>query len=323
MKLLLAMIILTASLLIVSCTQITIPRDHDELLVRYIAIAYNKGHNLTFEQLSNLVDKTSYDDSVWNNYRYFRGQINLQTFVTLREPTVYDPRLLNYFKSLLTTNSSASGFVDNFDEPLPSNDLNPPRVKNEALTERVYELIKYDYSVLGLFRTWYEKYFNDELSDKEIFEYAQTLVELAEGYTFEIQSQLDGSEFFISKVNLASVPTELVLAIMYHESRLFPASFRAEISDGRIVCISLGLGHILVDVDNFGELVEQHEDIGNGKVDLYTFELLRSHYFPEVSGTDLLQIRGSILLTRTYLGLLKHMIELGFSSKSLTTTRFK
>ncbi|AEH51571.1 hypothetical protein [Pseudothermotoga thermarum] len=301
--------ILPTILLLTTCVQLQYTPALDEHLVRCIAIAYNKGHNWSVEQLVGLIDETNYDDDVWNSYLYFLGKIDLPTFVALREPTVYDTRIIDYFKSVLFSNNSSTDFVDYFNKPLPLDHLNPQKVSNEDLSKRVYELIKHDYSTIGLFRTWYEKYFEDELSEKAIYEYAKTLVEIAESYTFEMQSYQSGSGFFTSRVNLNSIPTELVLAIMYKESRLFPASFRAEINGGKILSISLGLGHILVDADSFSFLAKLYDDIGNEKQDLYTFELLRNYYFPNLSAEELLQIRGSVLFVRTYLALLRQKVE--------------
>ncbi len=315
-KPLLTIIILPIFLVLVACVQIN-PNpsgSSDELLVRYIALAYNKGHNLTFDQLSDLLEKTTYDDKVWINYNYFKGAIDLSTFIELREPTSYDPRLVEYFKSIFPINNSSSGFIDNFDDLLPSDSLNPPKIVNETLTKRVYELIKYDYSIKGLFYTWYQKYYVGELTDELIYQYARTLVEIAESYTFEVSSNKASSQFFTQTVKLNSIPTELVLAIMYQESKLFPGSFRAEIFDGKILSVSLGLAHILVDVDNFKTLSSEYNDIGDGMLQFFTFELLRNYYFSDLRAEDLFQIRGSVLLARTYLALIKQKIDSYFSN---------
>ncbi|GAB4307524.1 hypothetical protein [Pseudothermotoga elfii] len=315
MKLIKLLFFVFSFFVVTSCVESTITQI-DTDLIRYIAVAYNRGHNLSLEEISNLISEISYDDDVLINYMYFVGKINLEELLQQRkEPSIYDERIVSYLKSTLSENGSSELLIiDHFDENIPVEDpedfLNPEARVNDSLSERVYELIKYDYFSKAMFYQWYKKFYDEELSESQIRKFAEFLVKIAEGYsslTVKKISQVD-SEFFLQEVDLGFVPTELVLAIAYEESRFFPASFRSEISDD-IYAISLGLTHILLDADSL-DISSQYSDIGDGNKQYWTFELLALHYFEGFSGEDLLQIRSAFLFARTYLSLIKCKIEL-------------
>lgn len=311
-----------------SCTiqiTITIPISENpdiSLLIRYAATAYNAGHNLSIENIKERADSSSYkyDDKVLLYYNYFAGKITLnelsqlskldfESIKLLSDP--YDSRILEYFKEVVkkNKNSSSESFLDYFDEKLSIN-LNPEGKENSALTKRVAELLKYDYKIRGTFYTWYHsKYsFEETINDQVLEQYSKILVEKIEGYDAEIQASSDDG-FYTKKIDLKKAPTELVLAIMYEESKLFPAIFRAEWKDGKVYSISVGLSQILADVDSFPELSVKYSDFGNDKIENYTFETLRNLYFQNLKVEELFTLRGSALLSRTYLALIVQKIE--------------
>ncbi len=320
-------LLILLSIFLFSCTvkiNITITEENNTfLLIRYIATAYNTGHNRSIGNIKETADNPTYkyDDRVLLYYNYFVGNISLNQLIDQRSKLdfenitpfsdPYDSRIFEYFKELIkkNKNSSSEGFLDYFDEKLSTN-LNLPGKENSGLTKRVSELLKYDYKIRGTFYTWYHNRYNftETINDQIIEQYSKLLVETIEGYGIEIQRSSNDS-FYTQKVDLKKASTELVLAIMYEESKLFPAIFRAEWKDGKVYSVSIGLSQILSDVDSFYGLSTKYPDIGNGKTENYTFEILRNLYFQNLKVEELFTIRGSALLSRTYLALILQKIE--------------
>lgn len=188
MKLIKLLFFVFSFFVVTSCVESTITQI-DTDLIRYIAVAYNRGHNLSLEEISNLISEISYDDDVLINYMYFVGKISLEELLQQRkEPSIYDERIVSYLKSTLSENGSSELLIiDHFDENIPVEDpedfLNPEARVNDSLSERVYELIKYDYFSKAMFYQWYKKFYDEELSESQIRKFAEFLVKVAEGYS--------------------------------------------------------------------------------------------------------------------------------------------
>ncbi|MFN3283913.1 MAG: hypothetical protein ACK40Q_06725, partial [Pseudothermotoga sp.] len=136
------------------------------------------------------------------------------------------------------------------------------------------------------------------------------LAKVSGSYSFVSLTRLrsTSSTFYRESVDLSKIPVELMLAIAYKESRFFPGSFRAEAYQDRVEAISMGLCHILIDADTLGL---DYPDIGNGRVDMRTFELISYYYLGNDYGEknvfdefDLLQLEGNTLVSMIYLSLI-------------------
>ncbi|HOJ88658.1 MAG TPA: hypothetical protein PLD34_06690 [Pseudothermotoga sp.] len=283
-----------------------------ELQIRYITIMYNYGPFRSIEEIQRLAEQSDYDDDVLQYYEYFSGQIALEQTKQI-EKQAYNQRIKDYIKQNLPTNNSDNClFIDNFDDPLPVQVSLNEKVseKQNLLSDRIYRLLKRDWQNMGLFRVWHEDFYGNGISDEDLRKYATLLAQVSSSYCSTVikRVQYTSSEFYRQYVDLSQIPAELLLAIAYKESRLFPASFRAEVYQDKIQAISLGLCHILVDADT---LELDYPDIGNQTVDMRTFELVSYYYlgndyaeknlFDEM---DLIQLRGNTLLSLIQLSLI-------------------
>lgn len=272
--------------------------------LRYVVLAYRFGYGLSREELAQIAKQTTYDDEVLAYYEYFKTGRLLK--ISTKAPQIYDERILNVIKSNLSANGTSEiELIDLFDELLPKPEWNQSLDRaSSGLVERVQNLLIDDWHSKGFFYEWCKK-FSIEVSLEELKNYAEFLVNTCHSIsTLKLTKTSSGqSSFFAQEVDLSIVPDELVLAICYVESKFFPAAFRAEIKNGVIQAVSLGLGQILSDADS---LLAHQADVGNGKSDLYTFELLNMHYFGgSFSTTDLSQVRGAVLFCRTLLSLIR------------------
>ncbi|NUV00325.1 hypothetical protein XO12_09570 [Marinitoga sp. 1154] len=302
-----------------------------ELLIRLIATGYNKGGNLTFEELK---ERSNYDyaNNILNNYKYFIGEITtLPTkVISVKSLVSDDDRIKEYVNNIMnrfSDNSNKNFFIDAFDSKIPTNpqkedktfDYLNPKIninydKRDVLVKKVYDLIKRDYTKEYFFYDWYYKFFSTDFSDEEILEYSKFLVDIAYAYTnsdIELKRlQYTGSELYPEVIKLNHIPVELILAIMYQESKFFPGSFRAEISNGNIYALSFGLTHVLIDAD-FLYISNTDETIGDGDKGERSFDLISYFYLGNnrneetyFSDWDLITIRGSILYSAIYLDML-------------------
>lgn len=284
-----------------SCIVLNEPSSDENL--RIVVLAYRFGYNLSEEELLQIAERTSYDDEVLAYYEYFRTG-NLPKFFQTKAAEIYDQRILNILKENLPIDETASAtIIDAFDEPPAKNEWDPQVDQiDQDLVQRVHALLLNDWKIKGFFYSWCEKY-SIGVSEEDLSLYAQFLVNACEASSkLTLKKTSEGySTFFTDEVDLSLVPTELVLAICYVESKFFPGAFRCEIKDGTVRAISVGLGQILVDADS----LTTQQDIGDGKKDLYTFELLNTHYFDELfKATDLTQVKVGVLFCRTLLSLL-------------------
>ncbi|MEJ5228711.1 MAG: hypothetical protein WHT65_01800 [Pseudothermotoga sp.] len=282
----------------------------DDLRIRYIAIMYKYGPFLETQRIEALMEQDTYDDDVLAYYRYFKGLIELSDVKIVERAEIYDPRIKDYIKQHLPSNHSDDIlFLDNFDESLPVTIKTQDSEKNEELARRIYDLLMRDWQKKGLFRVWYEEFYPDQLSEGQMRRYAELLAQVSCSYSSTIVERVHAtsSNFYRSSVDLSKIPPELLLAIAYKESRLFPASFRAEISQDKIQAISWGLCHILIDADT---LDLTYEDIGNQKIDMRTFELINFYYFNNgLSEIDLIQLKGNLLVSLIQLALIYEILE--------------
>jgi len=286
-----------------SCVVLNEPSSDENF--RIVVLAYRFGYNLSEEELLQIAELTSYDDEVLAYYEYFRTG-NLPKFIQTKAAEIYDQRILDILKENLPIDGTASAtIIDAFDEPPAKNEWDPQVDQiDQDLVQRVHALLLNDWKIKGFFYSWCEKY-SIGVSEEDLNLYAQFLVNACEAsskLTLKKTKTSEGySTFFTDEVDLSLVPTELVLAICYVESKFFPGAFRCEIKDGTVRAISVGLGQILVDADS----LTTQQDIGDGKKDLYTFELLSTHYFDELfKATDLTQVKVGVLFCRTLLSLL-------------------
>lgn len=294
--------ILAVLIVLFSC--VSVQNGASEENLRYVVLAYRFGYGLSEEELAQIAKRTTYDDEVLAYYEYFKtGELSK---ISTKASQIYDERILNVIKANLSANGTSSmKLIDLFDEPLPkpewNRNLDQP---SSRLVERVQNLLIGDWYDRGFFYEWCKK-FSIEASLEELKSYAEFLVNACHSIsTLKLSKTSSGqSSFFAQEVDLSIVPDELVLAICYVESKFFPAAFRAEIKNGVIEAVSLGLGQILSDADS---LLVHQSDIGNGKNDFHTFELLNMHYFDgSFRAMDLSQIRGAVLFCRTFLSLIR------------------
>lgn len=309
-------------------------------LIRYMATAYNKGIEMNLNELKELANSTSYryDDEVLEYYKYFAGEIPLENleieslFLT-RATDTHDSRIKDYILSIVQnfSNHSASiTIIDQYDEKVPVApkksleqtkyiEYNPTLLdsyeKRNGLIDRVYRLIKRDYDSLGLFRKWFEEFYPGEtMSDNDIRTFSEFLVDVAYTYTNSGVSfarlYTTSSDSYPENIQLDHIPVELLLAIAYQESRFFPGSYRAEISNGNIYALSFGLTHILIDSDRI-DISSTNGDIGDGINERYTFEQISYYYLGNSLGDetyfsdkDLLMIRGAFLYSAIYLDMI-------------------
>ncbi|KLO21766.1 hypothetical protein [Marinitoga sp. 1155] len=306
-----------------------------ELLIRLIATGYNRGGGYSFENLKKLANENGddYDDNVLYNYKYFIGKINTPPtkVISVKSLVSDDDRIKEYVNNIInrfSDNSNKNFFIDAFDSKIPTNPikndrdfefLNPNTIKSyekrDFLVNKVYNLIKRDYSNNYLFKYWYDKFFKDiTFNDDNILFYSKFLVDIAYAYTnsdIELKRlQYTGSELYPEVIKLNHIPVELILAIMYQESKFFPGSFRAEISNGNIYALSFGLTHVLIDAD-FLYISNTDETIGDGDKGERSFDLISYFYLGNnrneetyFSDWDLITIRGSILYSAIYLDML-------------------
>ncbi|KAF2957897.1 hypothetical protein AS159_05740 [Thermotoga sp. Ku-13t] len=290
-------LIVVLSLLLFSCVRVENSTGEDAL--RYIVLAYRYGYGLSKEALEQIAESTDYDDEVLAYYEYFRTG-SLPKLIETKAWEVYDDRVLNVLKdSLSVDGTSPATLVDLFDKPVVVSDWNVEEGSARSeLIERVKTLLIDDWKNRGFFYQWCEKYSID-VNEEDVLHYAEFLAKVCESSSnikLKRSSQIE-SGFFAPEVDLSTVPTELVLAICYRESRFFPAAFRCEIENETVRAVSIGLGQILADVDSLLSV--------DGKQDLYTFELLNLHYFENLfEAVDLAQIKASVLFCCTMLALL-------------------
>lgn len=294
--------ILLVLIFLFSC--VSVQNGVSEENLRYVVLAYKFGYGLSREELAQIAKQTIYDDEVLACYEYFKTGELLK--ISTKAPQIYDERILNVIKANLSTNGTSTvKLIDLFDEPLPKPEWNQSLDHpSSQLVERVQNLLVDDWYSKGFFYEWCKK-FSIEVGLEELKSYAEFLVDACHSIsTLKLTKTSPGqSSFFAQEVDLSIVPDELVLAICYVESKFFPAAFRAEIKNGVIEAVSLGLGQTLSDADS---LLVHQVDVGNGKSDLYTFELLDMHYFSgSFRATDLSQVRGAILFCRTLLSLIR------------------
>ena len=308
--------------------------------IRYIATAYNRGIENSFSDIKEIADSVSYhyDDNVLEYFKYFNGEISLETLNTKRlliikatEP--YDPRIKNYIISAIqefTNHSASNTMIDQYDEDIPTDPkqvsskseyskFNPTIItsyeKREFLVDRVYKLIKNDYDSFGLFRSWYDEFYPGEsFSDNDVRCFAKLLVDVAYTYVHSGISlprlHSTSSDSYPEIIELSQIPVELLLAIAYQESRFFPGSYRAEIENENIYALSLGLTHILIDSD-YLNFASENKDIGDNIKSNYTFGQISYYYLGNslnsedvFSDMDLLMIRGAFLYSSIYLDMI-------------------
>lgn len=308
--------------------------EQKELLIRILATGYNEGGNYTFDKLKELANTPgyNYDDNVLEFYKYFIGEIDDPDKATksLSDDPHYHPTIKNYIKNIteqnFKNNSSSVFLIDYYDENIPVNsnkeysNLNPSIIKEydkrDFLINRVYNKIKDYYNSSSTFKKWYDYYYSGiVLTDDDIRKYSEYLVDVAYSYTnsnIELNRLKDtSSELYPQKVILKHIPVELILAIIMQESRFFPGSFRAEITnDNEIYALSFGLTHVLIDAD-FLYISTQYDYIGDGKKGERDFDLISYFYLGNnrneetyFSDWDLVTIRGSILYSLIYLDML-------------------
>ncbi|WP_448535809.1 hypothetical protein [Pseudothermotoga sp.] len=287
-----------------SCVVLNEPSSEENL--RIVVLAYRYGYNLSEEELLQIAELTKYDDEILAYYEYFKTG-NLRKFVQTKAAEIYDQRILNILKENLSIDGTASAtIIDAFDEPPVKSEWDPQVDQiDQDLVRRVHALLLNDWRIKGFFYSWCEKY-SIGVSEEDLNLYAQFLVNACEASSrLTLRKTSKGySRFFTDEVDLSLVPTELVLAICYVESKFFPGAFRCEIKDGTVRAVSVGLGQTLIDADSLDSLTTQ-QDIGDGKKDLYTFELLNIHYFDGLfKVTDLTQVKVGVLFCRTLLSLL-------------------
>ncbi|MEN3009065.1 hypothetical protein [Pseudothermotoga sp.] len=294
------MIILILSALF-SC--VSVQNEASEENLRYIVLAYRFGYGLSKEELAQIAERTTYDDEVLMYYEYFKtGKLSKISIV--KAPQIYDERILNVIKSNLSANGTSSiKLIDLFDELLPKAEWNlDPDQTSPELTEKVQKLLINDWNNKGFFYEWCKR-FSIEVSLEDLKSYAEFLVNACYSISKLKLSRTSSvqSGFFVQKVDLSIVPSELMLAICYVESKLFPAAFRAEIKNDVVQAVSVGLGQTLADADS----LSRESDIGNGVKDLYTFELLNFHYFDNsFNCVELSQLRAGLLFCGTLLALI-------------------
>lgn len=327
-------------LILAGCGRSLLPETQmSDELIRYMATAYNRGIENSFDQLKAIADDDSYyyDDNVLKYFKYFSGEIALNSLsidslkLVSKATDTSDSRIREYIVSALKSflnSTSSSSFIDQYDEKIPVNSsivsdfdgFNPDIItsyeKRKSLVDRVYELLKKDYDSYGLFRSNFEDFYpGEELSDDELRTFSEFIVDIAYTYTSSGLSfrrlQPTNSSSYPDIVELSQIPVELLLAIAYQESRFFPGSYRAEIKDGNIYSLSFGMSHILIDSDNI-EISSNYSDIGNNKKESYTFELISYYYLGNSSpdtediftDVDLLMVRGAFLYSTIYLDMI-------------------
>ncbi len=285
----------------------------DEPYIRYMAVMYNYGPGYSFERIKTLAEQSTYDDDVLSYYYYFRGKINLEQMKLMEKGEIYDERIRKHIQeNLPVDNSNGCLFIDNFDNPLAIEIFRKDTSSEikSRLSERIYLLLLRDWENKGLFRIWYEDFYESEIDNEQLKEYADLLARVAGSYSSVSLTRLrsTSSTFCKESVDLSKIPVELMLAIAYKESRFFPGSFRAEVHQDRVEAISVGLCHILVDADT---LELNYPDVGNGHFDMRTFELISYYYLGNDYGKknvfnefDLLQLEGNTLVSMIYLSLI-------------------
>lgn len=285
----------------------------DEPYIRYIAVMYNYGPGYSFEQIKTFAKESTYDDDVLSYYYYLRGEISLEQMKLMEKGEIYDERIRKHIQeNLPADNSNGCLFIDNFDDPLPIEIFRKDTSSGikSGLSERIYHLLLRDWENKGLFRIWYEDFYGSEIGNEQLGEYADLLARVAVSYSSVSLTRLrsTSSTFYKESVDLSKIPVELMLAIAYKESRFFAGSFRAEAYQDKIEAISMGLCHILIDADTLGL---DYPDIGNGSVDMRTFELISYYYLGNDYGKknvfnefDLLQLEGNTLVSMIYLSLI-------------------
>lgn len=301
-------LIISVLIFLFSC--VSVQNDTSKENLRYIVLAYRFGYGLSEEELAQIAKQTTYDDEVLSYYEYFKTGELLK--ISTKAPQIYDERILNVVKANLSANgTSAIRLIDLFDALLPKPEWNQSLDRpSSGLVERVQNLLIDDWHSRGFFYEWCKK-FSIEVGLEELKSYAEFLVSACHSIsTLKLTKTSSGqSSFFAQEVDLSIVPDELVLAICYVESKFFPAAFRAEIKNGVIQAVSLGLGQILSDADS---LLAHQAGVGNGKSDLYTFELLNMHYFSGLfDAISLTQIRANVLFCRTFLALICSNLKSG------------
>ncbi|MDN5338024.1 MAG: hypothetical protein PWQ20_1094 [Thermotogaceae bacterium] len=326
-------------LILASCGRVPIPEDQiSDDFIKYMATAYNSGIGYSFEDLKTIADDDSYtyDDDVLKYFKYFSGEITLDSLnITrlnfLRATDTSDSRVRDYIVSSLENflnSTSSSTFIDQYDEKVPVNSsvlsdfdrLNPNIItsyeKRESLVNRIYELLKKDYDSYGLFRINFEDFYpNKELSESELRLFSGFVVDIAYTYansnlTLQRLKSTSSPDIYHDIIELSHIPVELLLAVAYQESRFFPGSYRAEIEDGNIYSLSFGMSHILIDSDNI-DISSNYSDIGNGEKESCTFELISYYYLGNslneediFTDLDLLMIRGAFLYSAIYLDMI-------------------
>ncbi len=282
----------------------------DDLQIRYIAIMYKYGPFLDMQRIEALLEQDSYDDDVLAYYQYFKSSVELSDLKVIEKAEIYDTRIKDYIREHLPSNHSEEVlFLDNFDDSVPVTIELLESQKDEKLSERICNLLMRDWQRKGLFRVWYEEFYEDQLSEEQMKRYAELLTRVAYGYSSTTVERVHetSSTFYRDSVDLSKIPPELLLAIAYKESRLFPASFRAEIYQDNIQAVSWGLCHILIDADT---LALSYADIGDQKIDKRTFELINYYYFSgALNEIDLIQLKGNLLVSLIQLALIYENLE--------------
>ncbi|HBT39213.1 MAG: Uncharacterized protein XD58_1492 [Thermotoga sp. 50_1627] len=296
-------LVLIVALLVFLSSCVAVKESFDEENLRFVVLAYRYGYNLDEEELSQIAKNTSYDDEVLAYYEYFKTG-NLPKGVETRAAEIYDQRILDILKeSLPIDGTSTPAIVDAFDEHVPKSEWDPQIDRiDQNLLERVHTLLLNDWRIKGFFYSWCEKY-SIAVKEEDLESYAQFLVRACEASSKVVLKKTShvSSSFFTDEVDLSLVPTELVLAICYVESKFFPGAFRCEIRNETVEAVSAGLGQILADADS----LTTQQDIGDGEKELYTFELLNVHYFENLFNvTDLTQVKAGVFFSRTLLALL-------------------
>ncbi|UYO99135.1 hypothetical protein OF820_08605 [Oceanotoga sp. DSM 15011] len=317
-------------------------------LVKLIYAAYNQGAGYSYQELKEKESQMHNTKQVLAYYQYFMNEITLdetisKAFGERLSPT--DFRLRNYVGNIIKNaddGSSTNWLIDYVDQEVPVKpqstdrtfeELNPKKITNfdkkEMLTEKVEQIIKYTSDKGRFWDVWLKFYGqdytesgktypkitpNESLTNQQIKEYAQYIVEMAYTYTHSdimLNQSISESELWKKEIYFDHIPVELLLAVLTQESYLLPLTYRAEISGGKIYAVSFGLAHTLVDADNI-VISKDHYDIGNGKSDQRNFETISKLYINK-SGTeyekyfsdwDLTMVRGSMIYSLTYLDII-------------------
>ncbi|MFN3284642.1 MAG: hypothetical protein ACK40Q_10465, partial [Pseudothermotoga sp.] len=147
----------------------------DEPYIRYIAVMYNYGPGYSFEQIKTLTEQSTYDDDVLSYYYYLRGEISLEQMKLMEKGEIYDERIRKHIQeNLPADNSNDCLFIDNFDDPLAIEIFRKDTSSGtkSGLSERIYRLLLRDWENRGLFRTWYEGFYESEIGNEQLKEYA-------------------------------------------------------------------------------------------------------------------------------------------------------